>query len=203
MPVMIPTLRDPTDLVMQGIQMWLPAEPFKFPDVPEYLEGKYSPLIIDPPDRLPLTPVSILATTALFGMVDVGTFLFGLLPDQAINAGIRGNACVCTPCGVVVPVLLGHQWLVNDIGQSTVNFVLPGVTRDAAGAILGNCRVMVMDVGRQQIDGAPIVGETISDGSGNYSVPVPMNTAYQVLSYKPGVPDVFGTTLNTYTPVQG
>ena len=46
-----------------------------------------------------------------------------------------------------------------------------------------------------------MVAETISDGSGNYSVEVPMNTAYQATGYKAGAPDVAGITRNDIVPV--
>ena len=194
MPVIISVPQDPTDLVLQGEQLRVPQDAYRW-------ETIWSPLINDPPDRLPLTPSTLIAGAQNFGMLDVGSMpVDPRTYDQAVENGIDANACVCTPCGAVIPILLGHQWFWNDIGQTTVTFTLVGVSRDSTGATLGACRVIVMEVGRQQIDGAPIVAETVSDGSGNYSVVVPMNTAYQVLAYKAGAPDVFGTTVNTLTP---
>ena len=91
---------------------------------------------------------------------------------------------------------------VRDLNGSTSRWMLTGTTRDSAGAALGACRVIVLEVGRLAVDGAPVVAETVSDGAGSYSVAVPTNTAYQVLAYKPGAPDVTGATLNTVTPTQ-
>lgn len=208
MPTFTPILPDPTDVVLQGGKMLLPVEPLKFPDVPEYLEGRWPPLIIDPPDRLPAVPFSIVQQSYAFGMVDLGSRQFSArVMDQAVNA------CICTPCGEIVPVLMGHQWFWNDTGQTTAQFYLTGVTRDSTGTPLGNCRVVVYESGRIYVGGnecrvgyatdSPIVGETISDGSGNYTLLVPLNTAYQAMGYLAGSPDVFGTTLNTLTPSQG
>jgi hypothetical protein len=79
---------------------------------------------------------------------------------------------------------------------------LTGTTRNSAGVALGDCRVIVLEVGRIAVQGAPVVAETVSDGAGAYSVEVPLNTAYQVLAYKEGAPAVTGATLNTVTPTQ-
>jgi hypothetical protein len=81
--------------------------------------------------------------------------------------------------------------------------MLIGVTKDGTGAALGGCRVVVFETGRIAKDGAPIIAETISDGSGNYSVEVPGNKAYQAIAYKPGSPDVAGVTRNDLVPMVG
>ena len=194
MPVIRVVPQDPTDYVLQGGQLLLQPDAYRW-------ESNWSPLINDPPDRLPLTPTTLIAGSQNFGMVDVAAMPVGpRASDQAVEKGIRSNACISTPCGAIIPVLLGHQWFWNDIGQTTVRFAVTGVTKDSAGAALGNCRVVGLETGRIETSGAPVVGETISDGSGNYTLPVPMNTAYQCMAYKPGSPDVAGITRADVTP---
>ena len=195
MPIILPTLQDPTDLVLQGEQLRLPSDAYRW-------ESNWSPLINDPPDRLPLTPLTLIMGAQNFGMLDVGLMpVDPRAPDQSVNNGVRVNACVCTPCGATIPILLGHQRFLNDIGQTTIQFAITGVTKDSTGAALGSCRVVGLETGRIATSGSPVVGETVSDGSGNYTLPVPMNTAYQCVAYKAGSPDVAGITRADVTPV--
>ena len=68
-----------------------------------------------------------------------------------------------------------------------------GVTKDSAGAVLGNC---VVDLFRTATD--VLVESTVSDGSGNYSFLTATPAAqHYVVAYKAGAPDVAGTTVNT------
>jgi hypothetical protein len=46
----------------------------------------------------------------------------------------------------------------------------------------------------------PIVGEMISDGSGNYSIQVWKPVPHQVMAYLAGSPDAMGVTVNTVIP---
>lgn len=74
-----------------------------------------------------------------------------------------------------------------------LNVTLVGVTKDAAGAALGACRVLLF----QTADNV-LAGETLSDGSGNYSFTMSrMAGPFFVVSYQAGSPDVAGTTVNT------
>lgn len=115
---------------------------------------------------------------------------------------VFGNT-IATPSGSLVDVFsLGNCCMLKDFVQSTSRWLVTGVTRDSAGAALGTCRVVALEVGRIQIDGAPVVAETISDGSGNFSLTVPMNVAYQLLAYKAGAPDLGGVSVVTSTPAQ-
>ena len=77
---------------------------------------------------------------------------------------------------------------------------MQGVTVDEARVPLGNCRVVIFDVGQLAVTGSPVVAETMSDGSGNYSVAVPGPTALQAIAYKPGSPDVAGITRADVVP---
>lgn len=74
---------------------------------------------------------------------------------------------------------------------------ISGVTRDSAGAVLGSVTVylflMVPDV---QLN-PTYVGCVVSDASGNYSFTVAKGSLYWVTTYKAGVPDVAGASVNT------
>jgi hypothetical protein len=72
---------------------------------------------------------------------------------------------------------------------------LSGVTRDNAGAALGNCVVDLM----RSSDDAKIAAVT-SDASGNFAFYVLPPGPYYLVAYKVGSPDVAGTTVNTLTP---
>lgn len=122
-----------------------------------------------------------------------------VLRDWPGGTMLAANAGVATPCGAWLP-MLPNECFISRFVQSTVRWQLAGITRDATGAALGNCRVIVLEVGQQFVQGAPIVAETTSDGSGNYTIEVPRNTAYQLLCYKAGSPDVAGASVNTLTP---
>jgi hypothetical protein len=74
-------------------------------------------------------------------------------------------------------------------------FSISGVTRDGAGATLGNCTVHLFDSATDtELD------ETISDASGNYAFSLGTNCGfYYLVAYKPGAPDVSGVSINTIT----
>lgn len=77
-------------------------------------------------------------------------------------------------------------------------FSLSGVTRDSTGVALGNCDVRLFQTG-SDIE----VGQTTSDGSGNFAFSLGNNAGFfYLVAYKPGAPDVAGTTVNTlsFTP---
>ena len=74
-------------------------------------------------------------------------------------------------------------------------FSLSGQTLDASSAALGNCMVEAFSTQTDQK-----VGQTTSDGSGLYSIQVGFNSSnFYMVAYKPGSPDVAGTTVNTLT----
>jgi hypothetical protein len=78
--------------------------------------------------------------------------------------------------------------------RSTVRII--GVTRDSAGAILAGATVKLY---RTQSD--EYLAQTISDGSGNFSLDVPGPSPFYLVAYLPGSPDVAGATVNTLVPV--
>lgn len=68
-----------------------------------------------------------------------------------------------------------------------------GVTKDSSGTPLGGCLCLLFRTpDNVQVDSA------VSDGSGNYEFRTAgLTTAYYVVAYKAGGPDLAGTTVNT------
>jgi hypothetical protein len=79
---------------------------------------------------------------------------------------------------------------------ASVNFNLAGITRDSAGAILGNCRVELFITGRDVS-----IAETVSDAVGAFAFDMPGTGPFYLVAYKLGSPDVAGTTVNTLVAV--
>lgn len=180
MPVIRAIPADPTDLVLQGEQMRMAA--FDQPAL-----GMDS-VIQDEDAFLPMN-----------SFIDQG----GMVVTRRTKDGalqMRANAGVSTPCGAWI--YLDYTSRLSRFVQGTERWTISGTTRDSAGVALGTCRVIALEIGRVAIGGAPVAGETISDGSGIYSVEVPMNTPYQMLAYKPGSPDVGGVSVTPLMPTQ-
>jgi hypothetical protein len=69
------------------------------------------------------------------------------------------------------------------------------VTKDSTGAPLANCTVHLFESATDIK-----LGETISDGSGTFTFSIGQNAGFfYIIAYKPGGPDVAGTTVNTLT----
>ena len=194
MPVICQIPSDPTDLVIQGEEMRLSA-------IASGVHAAPAPAMKSA-QILPELWLTWLQITQVQDYPPMHSDLTGYdsrLQNSFAGTMVANNACISTPCGAVVPHDVGNH-LMNFFEQADVRWQLAGVTRDNTGAALGECRVIVMEVGRQAVASAPVVAETVSDGSGNYAIEVPLNVAYQALSYKPGAPDVAGVSLNTLTP---
>lgn len=74
-----------------------------------------------------------------------------------------------------------------------LNLSLTGITRDYIGAVLASCVVLLF----QTADNV-FVGQTASDGSGNYSFTMSRGQGpFYAVAYKTGAPDVAGSTVNT------
>jgi hypothetical protein len=72
-------------------------------------------------------------------------------------------------------------------------FSLTGRTLDSTSAALPGCRVEGFTTGSDIY-----IGDTVSDGSANYTLPVGFNSGtFYLVAYLPGAPDVAGTTVNT------
>jgi hypothetical protein len=78
-------------------------------------------------------------------------------------------------------------------------FSLSGVTRDSTGTPLGTCSVKLFEAATD-IE----VGQTTSDGAGAFTFRLGNNAGYfYLVAYKPGSPDVAGTSVNTLALTQG
>ena len=76
------------------------------------------------------------------------------------------------------------------------NLSIAGVSRDSTGAALAGCTVHLM------LTGPDILAQvTVSDASGNFSFSNPGSGPFYLVAYKPGSPDVSGTTVNTLIAV--
>ena len=75
---------------------------------------------------------------------------------------------------------------------------LSGITKDSTGAVLGSCHVDLFYT-RNDV----LAGETTSDPTtGAFSFLIGPNAGtFFLVAYKPGSPDVAGTTINTLMPV--
>lgn len=73
-------------------------------------------------------------------------------------------------------------------------YAITGITRDANGAALGNCRVELF----RTIDDSP-VSQTTSDANGNFVIPASDLFQHYLVAYKAGGTDVSGTSVNTLT----
>lgn len=77
-----------------------------------------------------------------------------------------------------------------------LNMTLSGTSRDASGAPLAACRVLIF-----RTEDNSFVGETASDASGAWSVSMMKGGPFFLVEYKAGAPDVAGTSANTLVPV--
>lgn len=99
--------------------------------------------------------------------------------------------------GTLAPVF-GQK--IYDFTQSSQSFTLVGITKTGAGVALGDCRVIAYQSGWRYVQDAPvIIAETISDGSGNFTLNL-RNIDYQLVAYKEGSPDVAGVTRQDVVP---
>jgi hypothetical protein len=193
MPIILPLPADPFDLVIQGDEM----RSFAVVQV------------VDAPSPIVVSGNQQLMAGQVFPVIEDDETNLGVY-TQAGNRDILNsfydgsmvavNGCIVSPCGACIFVDLGHA-LINPFIQATNLFSISGITKDSTGAALDSCRVVALNSGRieqEQVEAS--VGETISDGSGNYSIPVPLNTAYQLIAYKAGATDVAGITRNDVVP---
>lgn len=125
----------------------------------------------------------------------------GSWPFVATNVRLLGRMYADVQSTAVInPVTVPERATDNRIVTrvlSVAQWRLTGISRDNTGAVLGNCQVLVF---RTNDKGLEI--ETVSDGSGNWSVLVSQSRTHFFVAYKAGAPDVFGTSLNDRVPIQ-
>jgi hypothetical protein len=194
-PVILPSFQDPFDVLLQGEQfrnyaIMMPV-------------GSTYPMLDDPSEDLPLAPNMLIAGEQnLFAMI-------GSYPTpnvEVLRSHFTGNM-IAANCGVMsqtgnYALVFGNPTRINPFVQNTARFQLTGTTYDYNSAALASCRVVVLETSRINVGGSPVVAETTSDGSGNYSIEVPSNTSFQIIAYKAGSPDVAGVTRSDVVPTQ-
>jgi len=193
MPVIIYVPPGVPDLVIQGEQMrnfalysgifCAPAPP----ELTQLIEGSVDP--------------AIMYTEVMPGehnyLMNIGSYPVPSV--EILCANFFSLDLVCTPCGANVPTAMDCT-IIDSCLEASAQWQIIGTTVDASGNALGNCRVVVMETGRINQTGTPVVNEGLSNGSGNYTITVPYYTSYQVFAYLPGSPDVVGSTVNVVTP---
>lgn len=212
MPVMLPMMPDPTDVVIQGEEsraaiIGLPVESF-------------APTSMQPLMEIVLGSAPLVSGDQSFApMMNDGPIPVSRA-RPLVQDNPRANAVVCNQAGAIIPVMQTRGFIINEFAQATDLFFVTGQTVTGAGVALGSCRVVVYETGRiaetneppEQYYSAgnpnparwkspsPVVAEAVSDGSGNFTIPVPMNTAYQLTGYLTGAPDLAGITRQDVVP---
>jgi hypothetical protein len=123
------------------------------------------------------------------------------IPRGAISrSGIIKNTTL-----PILPTTVG-QHMMEYYTESTQKWFISGATMNSSGVPIGGCRIVVLQTNKIGYNpdaySNPVIGETISDGDGNYSIQVDYES-FQVLAYLPGSPDLAGVTINTITPTLG
>lgn len=190
MPVIIRVPQDPTDLVLQGEQMRSSAlgQPVDvFPPACTIVEPAVNnaPIVAGAQQFFPMLDHYFVPTEDVFA--------------DATSPLVRTNGVICSPCGAMIEIPFGVT-LMQPTPQSTVQWVISGITRARSGFPLGFCEITVMEVGRIKQEADPVVAQTVSDANGAFSVSVPMNVAYVVMAYKSGSPDTGGVSIRTVMP---
>lgn len=84
----------------------------------------------------------------------------------------------------------------NRIGGMNERHVITGLTLDQANNIAANAVVKLYNTANDQL-----VDTVVSDSGGYYVAGTPYTTNTYAVGYKPGTPDIMGTTQNNLTPV--
>lgn len=91
--------------------------------------------------------------------------------------------------------------LVENVGGTTSNYGISGITRDAYGSPVGGVTVNLFKTSYNAVNGIPantLVDSKVSDAVGAFTVVSPYYPdAHYIVTYKAGSPDIFGTTVNT------
>lgn len=187
MPIILPAIPDPSPPIIAGEQLRVA--------VTDQDQGVVvGPMLQGAPLIDPL--VSIVANEdnpyPMEQLCEVGRLSVRRMKNGVLQ--YRANAGIATPCGAWVT----NDWsplLLSRVG-GYARYSLSGVSRDSAGAALGGCTVKVFLTGNDTKQ-----FETVSDGSGNWSIDVGANPGpFYYVEYKVGSPDRAGTSINTNVP---
>lgn len=196
MPIIRTPIDDPSLFYHQGEQLRRDAMATMMQD------QSFNPLVICGDSSAAHTRSPLLSSPTVMDteMLQDGIMEFPLLGAPGKGKQIRANACICPHFGAIIDFQHGLP-IFNTTPTHTGRWALSGVTKDSTGSPLGNCRVIAFETGRMSLDQTDAtVGETISDGSGNYSIETSLNGWHQLTAYLPGSPDVAGITRNDVTP---
>lgn len=80
--------------------------------------------------------------------------------------------------------------------HTPARFVITGNTFDSTGAPLGGVEIDFYYPATKTW-----AGSTVSDGSGSYTIDLPVDAVVQGVMYKAGTPDLASATVRTLTPV--
>jgi hypothetical protein len=86
-----------------------------------------------------------------------------------------------------------------DFTQDNWLWFISGTTYDGTGAVLGNCNVTMYEPDWDYSGGEPYIRETISDGSGAYSIQAKY-TNHQLTAYKNDATPLAGITRDSVVP---
>jgi hypothetical protein len=182
-----PLAPNPLALFVDPVQRWHRA------GLPLDAVGEWSPAP-DPPSILePMaesTPLGLLWQAALSDKPTLG--------DRRVEV-VRSGLLQTRTTAALVPDVGVRQ--IYPSPQSSESFVLTGTTVTGAGSPLGGCRVVAYQSGWRTVADAPvIIAETVSDGSGAFSLTL-RHIDYQLVAYKEGGPDVSGVSRHDVTPL--
>lgn len=121
---------------------------------------------------------------------DIGIPYRDVARTATINPAMGPRAM---PFGPQSPFTAGYSF--NNV-MGVLNKTLSGVSRDANGARLANCQILIF-----RTQDKSLVAETVSDGNGDWSISMLKGGPFFFVEYKVGSPDVFGTSPNDRTPV--
>lgn len=114
--------------------------------------------------------------------------------DRFPLPGSRGNRSRRQDGGAVQFLGIAKSPTLNAAFQL---FSITGQTLDSTSTPLSNCVVEGFQTGSDRY-----IGDTVSDGSGNYRISTGSNSGtFYLVAYKAGSPDIAGTTVNTLTAI--
>lgn len=104
----------------------------------------------------------------------------------------------------VVGASFGSRAWFDSVTETTSRWFISGITKDSVGSPLAGCRVVALltdkDLVNPDILANPIIAETVSDGSGNYSIQVPGVGPFMIYATLAGSPNKAGITLDSVVP---
>ena len=191
MPIIRYVPQDPTDTVLQGEQLRAQGVDARSADVGNVIFGPIMSLDVSDANAAILTDADQFLPMNSF--TETSRLTARMFKEGGLQ--VRANAGVSTPCGAWVSIDYRPLLLARKPGSYSF-YTLSGVSRDSTGAPLGGCTVKVF----MTLNDTKVY-ETVSDGSGNWSIDVSPNPGpFYYVEYLVGTPDRAGTSINTNVP---